>query len=170
MAEQENIRCRDRLEAFLHAEGVPYEILRHRQAYTMSEVAAALHVTGNQVAKVVMVEADGEIIMAVVPAPQRLRLCQLQAVVGAKTVRLARESGFEVLFPDCAAGAMPPFGFLYQLPVYLDRALAKEETIVLRMGTYRHALRMAMSDYRRLVNPVVADLTGEAFYAERPAA
>jgi Ala-tRNA(Pro) deacylase len=170
MTEETTLTCRERLESYLREAGVPFEVLRHRQAYTMPEVAAALHVSGHQVAKVVIVEADGKIAMLVLPSPERLRLPQVRQLLGAKNIQLARESEFAVLFPDCATGAMPPFGHLYDIPVYVDHALAEQDEIVFRVGTHRHTMRMAYADYARLAKPVVADLTGQEEQAHRPAA
>jgi Ala-tRNA(Pro) deacylase len=166
----ERIRCRERLADVLRAEGVAFELLRHRQAYTTSQVAAVLHVSGNQVAKTVIVEIDDEMAMAVLAALQRVRLPQLQAALRAKSVKLARASDFQMLFPDCAIGAMPIFGVFYLMPVYLDAAFALHETVIFRAGSYRHAMRMSMADYKRVAAPILVDLTGDEYQTLRSAA
>ena len=152
------MECRERLEQYLRENGVPFEVMAHRQAYTMPEVAAALHVSGKQVAKVVMVEADGKMVMLVIPSPYRLNFAQVRAVTGAKKVRLAKEQEFADLFPDCATGAMPPFGNLYGVPVYVDRALAEQADIVFRVGTHRHTMIVAYTDFARLAQPTMGEL------------
>ena len=151
------MECRQRLEQYLRENNVPFEVMAHRQAYTMPEVAAALHVPGKQVAKVVVVKVDGEIVLLVMPSPRRLSLAKVRASLGAKKASLAREEDFAHLFPDCATGAMPPFGNLYDVPVYLDRTLAEEANIVFRVGTHRHTMRVAYADFARLVQPTVGD-------------
>jgi Ala-tRNA(Pro) deacylase len=149
--------CKERIEAFMREKNVAFEVLTHPDAYTMQEVAAALHVSGRQVAKVVMVKADGEAVMLVVPAPFRLNLDKVKAMLGVKKVSLARESEFTALFPDCLPGAMPPFGHLYGLPVYVEEALAEQKDIVFRVGTHRHTIKLAYADYARLAAPTVAE-------------
>jgi Ala-tRNA(Pro) deacylase len=62
------------------------------------------------------------------------------------------------VFPDCETGAMPPFGNLYGLPVYVDRHLARERELVFQAGNHREAVRVEYSDFERLVHPTVADL------------
>lgn len=149
------MNCRERLEQYFRENGVGYEALQHPQAYTMSEVAAALHVSGKQVAKVVMVKADGKPAMLVVASPYRLDFAKARDLLGAKEVVLAREEEFADLFPDCATGAMPPFGNLYGVPVYVDEALAAQKEMVFRVGSHNEAMRLAYQDFARLVQPQV---------------
>ena len=149
------MECRERLEQYLRENGVPFEVMTHRRAYTMPEVAAALHVRGKQVAKSVMVKADGRMVLLVIPAPYRLNLAKVRALLGAKKASLAKEEDFADLFPDCATGAMPPFGNLYGVPVYVDRVLAEEGSLVFRAGTHRHSMKVASADFARLVQPTV---------------
>ncbi|MGQ9457002.1 MAG: aminoacyl-tRNA deacylase [Anaerolineae bacterium] len=149
------MNCRERLEQYFRENGVGYEVLQHPQAYTMSEVAAALHVSGKQVAKVVMVKADGKPTMLVVASPYRLDFAKVRDLLGAKEVVLAREEEFADLFPDCATGAMPPFGNLYGVPVYVDEALAAQKEMVFRVGSHNEAMRVAYQDFARLVQPQV---------------
>ncbi len=149
--------CKERLEQYLRDNGVGFEVMTHGQAFTMQEVAAALHVPGHQVAKVVMVVADGQLKMLVLPAPFRLSFPRVRELVGAKNVRLAQEEEFADLFPDCALGAMPPFGNLYDLPVYVDELLSEAEDIIFRIGTHRHTMRIPYSDFYRLCQPAVGE-------------
>jgi Ala-tRNA(Pro) deacylase len=135
--------------------------MTHSQAFTMQEVAAALRVPGRQVAKVVMVRSNGEMAMLVLPAPYRLDFAKVRAVLGAKKVTLAEEEDFADLFPDCDTGAMPPFGNLYDVPTYVDQALAGEEDIVFRIGTHRETMKVAYADYARLAQPTVGEFARE---------
>jgi len=151
------MKCRERMEQYLRENGVGFEVMVHSQAFTMQEVAAALHVPGNQVAKVVIVCADDEKAMLVLPAPYRLNIEKARALLGVKKARLAKEDEFADLFPDCATGAMPPFGNLYDVPVYVDQALAEESDIVFRIGTHRESMKVAYADFARLVQPTVGD-------------
>jgi Ala-tRNA(Pro) deacylase len=149
------MKCRERMEQYLRENGVAFEVMTHSEVFTMQEVAAALHVPGNQVAKVVMVKADGGMVMLVVPAPYRLDFGKVGVLLGAKKVSLAKEEDFAGLFPDCETGAMPPFGNLYDVPVYADKALGEEEHIVYRIGTHRETIKMSYADFARLAQPRV---------------
>jgi Ala-tRNA(Pro) deacylase len=151
------MNCKERMEAYLNENGVPYEVRRHPTAYTMPEVAAALHESGKHVAKVVMVKAGEQMAMCVVPSPYHVNLAQVRKLLGAGKAQLADEHEFSALFPDCAPGAMPPFGNLYDLPVYVDRALTEQETMVFRIGTHQHSMKVAYSDFARLAEPTVGE-------------
>lgn len=151
------MKCRERMEQYLRENGVGFEVKTHSQAFTMQEVAAALHVPGRQVAKVVMVTADGNLVMLVLAAPDRLDFAKVRGMLAARRVSLAEEQEFAGVFPDCETGAMPPFGNQYELATYVDQALAQEGDIVFRIGTHRETLKVAYADYARLAKPMVAD-------------
>ncbi len=149
--------CRRRLEHWFRDERVTYELKQHPEAFTAQQVAATEHVSGYWVAKVVMAVSDGMLVMLVLPAPFRVDLVRLKEALGAGVVRLAREDEFANLFPDCEVGAMPPFGNLYGVPVYVDAALAKDPFVVFNAGSHRETLTIAYADFERLAHPQVAD-------------
>lgn len=150
---------------YLSGERVAFEVSHHPPRYTAQEVAQVEHIPGRLVAKVVMVVADGGPVMAVVPATARVSLPLLRDVLGAREVRLAQESEFDHVFPDCEVGAMPPLGNLYGVPVYGDAALTKAPVIFFNAGTHEDVISISYADFARLVHPRVA-----TFAAEREAA
>ena len=145
-----------RLIDFLNRSKVRYEVLHHPEAFTAQELAAIEHVKGRSHAKVVMVKAEGEVLMAVLPADHRVDLEKLDKATGRKTA-LATEAEFKALFPDCAVGTMPPFGELYGVPAYLDTSLTDAERIVFEAGTHSDAIRMRYADYARVAKSTIAD-------------
>jgi len=147
--------CKDRLENYLRENAVSFEVQYHPRVITAQEVAATEHVPGKMLAKTVMVLADGEMVMLALPAPYRVDLEKTGEFLGAKEVRLAEEKEFENEFPDCEVGAMPPFGNLYDLPVYADESLADDETIFFRAGTHTDTISVRYADFHRLVQPTV---------------
>jgi Ala-tRNA(Pro) deacylase len=149
--------CKDKLLAYLKGNNVPFESIKHHTAFTAQEVAAAQNVPGKQVAKVVIVMAGGTMDMLVMPASYRIDFRRLNAALGGKEARLAEEREFGNLFPDCETGAMPPFGNLYNVPVYVDRSLTEDEEIVFNAGTHTETLKVRYADYARLAKPIVAD-------------
>jgi Ala-tRNA(Pro) deacylase len=146
------------VRAFLDKEGVAYEVVAHERAFTAQGVAAALHVSGWTLAKPVILKTkDGRLVMAVITGAQSVDLKATGGIVGSE-VELAKEGEFAPGFPGCEAGAEPPFGNLYGLPVYVDEALRKDPEIVFNGGTHTEAIRMKYADYERLVRPVVGRL------------
>ena len=151
--------CVDRLKQYLTDQHVYFEVQEHRQVYTMQEVAASLHEKGEHVAKVFIATVDGKPVMLVLPAPAQVDLDKVRMLLKAKEARRAREFEFAQLFADCDVGAMPPFGNIYQVPVYIDRALVDEPYIVFQAGTHHTTVKIAMSDYQRLASPIIADFS-----------
>jgi Ala-tRNA(Pro) deacylase len=151
--------CKERLEEYLQGQGVGFQSMRHPEVYTAQEVAAAQHISGHQLAKVVMVRADDEMAMLVLPASCRVDFGKLRTFLGVKKARLATEVEFGDIFSDCEIGAMPPFGNLYELPVYVDRALAEVSEIVFKVGTHRDSMKIRYSDFERLAGPKVGDFS-----------
>jgi Ala-tRNA(Pro) deacylase len=149
--------CKERLEAYLRGQRVPFEVQRHRIAYSAQDVATIEHIPNELVAKVVLVFADGVLTMLVLPASHRVDLAHIAPAIGAKEVYLAGERELAAAFPDCEVGAMPPFGNLYGIRVYVDRLLTNDERIVVQAGTHTDTISMAYADYARLVQPHVAD-------------
>ena len=147
-----------KLREFLDRNKVIYEVASHRQAFTAQEVAQAQHTPGRELAKVVMLRSGAEFIMAVLPAPYRIDLGLAKTALGKADLQLASEQEFAGLFPKCEAGAMPPFGNLYNLSVYVDRSLTRDEEIVFNAGTHTQTVKMKYADFARLVQPKVVSI------------
>lgn len=147
----------NKLRAFLDSRGVKYVSIRHSPAFTAPEVAASAHVKGRDFAKTVIVMIEGAMAMVVLPASRRIVIHDLREMLGTEHVRLATEAEFKGLFPDCDVGAMPPFGNLYGLPVYVASSLAMESEIAFNAGTHTEIIQMAYDDFEDLVKPEVID-------------
>lgn len=141
----------------LNESKVRYEILHHPEAVTAQRIAQAEHVKGRHHAKVVMIKSGEQRLMAVLPADHQIDLEKVGKVIG-KTALLDSEKEFKSLFPDCAIGAMPPFGNLYGLPTYVDKSLAAQDYIVFEAGTHSDAIKLSYRDYEKIVKPQVEDL------------
>ena len=152
------MNCKQRLEDYLRENEVPFQGQHHARAITAQEVAATEHVPGKMFAKTVMVTADTEQpIMLVLPAPYHVNPEKAAAALGAREVLLAEEERFADIFFDCEVGAMPPFGNLYDVPLYVDKTLAEDETIVFRAGTHTDTMSVSYADFERLVEPTIAE-------------
>jgi Ala-tRNA(Pro) deacylase len=150
-----------KLQEFLDSKGIRYSHTVHPLAYTAREVAHAEHVPPQELAKVVIVVANGEYRMAVLPASRLVDFPEVRAVLEAPGARLATEEELALLFPDCELGAMPPFGNLYHMKVLVDASLLADENIVFNAGTHRDVIHMRLDDYRRIVKPEIVSLGRE---------
>jgi Ala-tRNA(Pro) deacylase len=145
------------LKEYLDREHVHYEVLSHPEAFRAVAIAQTLHTPEKEMAKVVIVKVDEQFVMTVLPASSQVDLHRLKDVFMTNHVRLATEEEFKDLFPDCELGAMPPFGTLYGLPVFVDHLLTEDDTIVFQAGTHSEAIRMRYMDFAALVFPVVEE-------------
>lgn len=146
-----------KLKEFLDSQGIRYVTIQHSPAFTAKEIAASAHIPGKQLAKTVMVRIKGTMAMAVLPASDTIDFHLLREVCGAERVELATEREFKDMFPECEVGAMPPFGNLYGMDVFVAGTLAEDEEIAFNAGTHRELIKIAYADFARLVKPVVAE-------------
>lgn len=144
-----------RLKEYLDREGVRYVTIVHSPAFTAQEVAAMAHIPGKNLAKTVVVKIDGKMALAVVPASYAVDFDMLQGAIGAGNVELARESEFKGQFPDCELGAMPPFGNLYDMEVFVSRSLAEDDDIAFNACSHHELIKLPYREFERLVQPHV---------------
>jgi Ala-tRNA(Pro) deacylase len=150
-----------KLQKFLEINQAPFKHTVHPLAYTAREVASAEHLPARDVAKVVIVSSGSGYQMVVVPANRGVDLSELRTSLGMSHARLATEEEIGRLFPDCDLGAMPPFGNLYDMPVYVDSSLALDEWIAFNAGSHTDVVHMRFKDFKWLVNPLILPLARE---------
>ncbi len=148
----------EKLKKFLDENGIKYLSIKHSLAYTAQEIAASAHIHGKELAKTVILKIDGEMAMAVLPANFRINLKLLSKATGGKKVELADEQEFAERFPGCAPGAMPPFGNLYGMQVWVEPTLSEDEEIAFNAGSHTELIRLAYKDFERLVKPRIVKL------------
>lgn len=146
-----------RLKACLEENRITYESIHHSRDFTAQETAAHTHTRGKEFAKTVVLIVDGRFALAVLPAHFRVSLPKLKATLRAQEIRLASEDEIEKVCPDCEAGAVPPFGNLYDMPIYVSPIIARDEKITFNAGTHEDAVRMRYEDFERLAKPQVFD-------------
>ena len=147
----------ERLEDVLKKNNIQYKTVAHQEAYTAQEIAAAIHVPGKELAKVVMVKAKDRFVMTVMPASWRVDFKKLKEALNEKDLRLATEEEFKAMFPDCEPGAEPPFGNLYHIDTFVDKSLAEDEHIFFNAGNHYETVEMLYRDYANIVKPRVAE-------------
>lgn len=145
----------NKLTELLDSQNIKYTIITHSVAYTAQGIAALTHIPGQELAKTVIVNMDDALAMAVLPALCQVDLAALRAATGAKSVTLAREADFMHRFPGCETGAMPPFGNLYGMQVFVEESLTKDKEIAFNAGSHRELMRLAYEDFARVVKPKV---------------
>ena len=148
-----------KVKEFLDKHHINYVSLAHSPAFTSQEIAAAAHVSGKKMAKIVVIKMDGKLAMVVIPANHHLDFSNMKHASGAKTVDLASESEFKEKFTGCEVGAMPPFGDMFDnMPVFLSEALSHEDTLLFNAGSHSELLQVSASDYKKVAHPTVVEI------------
>src|SRR5256884_4733966 len=142
-----------KLKEYLDSQKIKYVTISHSPAYTAMEVAQSTHIRGRELAKTVMIKLDGSMEMAVLPSTRNVDLNLLRESVGAEEAMLATEAEFKSLFPECETGAMPPFGNLYGMDVYVSPKLAEDDQIAFNAGSHTEVMKLPSKQFDRLVKP-----------------
>jgi Ala-tRNA(Pro) deacylase len=148
-----------KLKEFLDDNKIKYISIIHSSAYTAQEIAASAHIPGKELAKIVILKVDGKMTMAVLPASYKVDFDIFKEATGASSIRLADEHEFVDKFPGCEPGAMPPFGNLYGVDVYVAKSLSEDEEIAFNAGTHTELIKMSYKDFERLVKPKVIEFS-----------
>ena len=147
-----------KLKRLLDEHNIKYISINHSPAYTARETAASTFIPRNEFAKAVIVDLDGEEVMAVVPASRHVDVDALAALAAGSSARLATEEEFQARFPDCEIGAMPPFGSLYGMRVYVDKMVTEIDDLCFNAGTHDQILRMDCGDYLVIEKPFIGEI------------
>lgn len=148
-----------KLKEFLNSNNIKYISISHSSAFTAQEIAASAHIPGKELAKTVIIKIDGKMAMAVLPASYKVDFGILKEVIGTANIRLAEEFEFVDKFPGCEPGAMPPFGNLYGMDVYVAKSLSDDEEIAFNAGTHTELIKLSYKDFERLVKPKVIEFS-----------
>lgn len=149
----------NRIKNYLDIEDVSYNIINHRPTFTAQETAEITETPTRNFAKTVIVRSHDKMIMFVLPACCKLNFKLLRKVVRRGDIRLAQESEFEYLFPDCETGAMPPLGNIYGLDVFVDETLTHDDNIVFNSGSHEELIELLYRDFARIVRPHVCHVS-----------
>ncbi|WP_421919212.1 aminoacyl-tRNA deacylase [Marinifilum sp.] len=152
-----------KLKQYLDERQIKYVTIRHSSAYTAQQIAASAHVPGKMLAKTVMIKVDGRMAMAVLPASYLIDFDLLKQMLACKKVELAHEQEFKDIFPQCEVGAMPPFGNIYNLEVYVSESLVEDDDIVFSAGTHTELIMLSYEDFHNCVEPVVLKFTHKCY-------
>jgi Ala-tRNA(Pro) deacylase len=129
---------------------VTYDVLTHDPTMSSTRTAQACHVSGDRLAKAIVLRHDGRYLLAVLPATHHVRLADLKTQIG-DDVDLADEDEIKRLFPDCAPGAVPPIGEAYELDVIIDDSIQAQPDVYLEGGDHTTLVHMDQAQFARLM-------------------
>jgi Ala-tRNA(Pro) deacylase len=143
---------------FLNQRHVWCEVIPHHETFSAQRLAQELHVPGREVAKTVLLTANGgyEHFVAVLPANKDVDLKKAANLLGNAQVRLAREEEIAEHCPDCETGVLPPFGSQYDMKTIVDESLTNDDEIVFEGNSHHEAIRMKFRDFQHIEEPTIA--------------
>lgn len=137
------------LQRYLVAENIQYDVIPHEPTMSSTRTAEACRISGDHLAKGIVLRRDGGYILAVLPASHHIRLSDLANQLGDK-VEMAKEGEIERLFPDCAHGAVPAVGLCYGLPLVVDESIEAQPEIYMEAGDHQTLLHMSHAQFAHL--------------------
>lgn len=149
------------IQEFLGQNNVAFDVLEHCETYDAQRMARAVHVSGHQVAKTVLLRVGeaADYVVVVLPASHNIDFDKAREALGVKRVELATEVEMSQRCPDCEMGALPPFGSQYEMTTIVDESLTKDDKIVFEGCSHTEAIRMRYVDFARLENPKVVSIS-----------
>jgi Ala-tRNA(Pro) deacylase len=145
----------NKLKTYLDENKIKYVTIHHSKAYTSQEIAASAHIKGKKLAKSVVLKVNGKMALAVLPASYTIDFDLLKESLGAENVRLANEPEFKDKFPECEVGAMPPFGNIFGMEVFVEASLVEDEEIAFNACSHTELMRLEYTDFETLVKPKI---------------
>jgi Ala-tRNA(Pro) deacylase len=139
-----------KLEHYLASQQIAYDVIPHAQTPSSSRTAEACHISGDCLAKGVVLRDRGGYLLAVLPASHSIRLADLQEQLG-PDIELAREPEVGKLFGDCDRGAVPPIGACYGLDMIVDESLVAQPEVYFEAGDHATLVHMDQAQFRKLV-------------------
>ncbi len=140
----------ERLKFYLHKHRVEFDLIPHPHTHSSTETAETAHVSGDCLAKAVVVKNRGQYTMVVVPSSQHVDLELLRKQLD-HDVELATEAELGTLFPDCDMGAIPPIGAAYDMETVWDCRLAEQPVVYFEAGDHEELVRVSATQFSDLV-------------------
>lgn len=151
-----------KLVKYLDKTGVNHEILEHKTVYTAIDAARTMEKKMEQIAKTLLVKADKDYYIAVLPADNNLDFkkfsqCLIKAGRPAKVIKIPGEKIMENAL-KIKAGALTAFGTLHKLGVVAEKNLAKAKKAVFSTGSFNHSVEMAFNDFVKMENAILGSI------------
>jgi Ala-tRNA(Pro) deacylase len=129
---------------------VTYDVITHEPTMSSTRTAQACHISGDCLAKAVVLRHNGGYVLAVLPASHHIQLSDLKSQIG-DDLELADEKDIRRLFPDCALGAVPAVGECYELDVIVDDSIEDQPDVYLEAGDHATLVHMNRAQFARLM-------------------
>jgi Cys-tRNA(Pro)/Cys-tRNA(Cys) deacylase len=146
-----------KFKKYLEKAGIKHNILEHKTVYTAFDAAATMRKKLSEIAKTLLVAADKNYYLVILPADHNLDFKKLAKLIGVKAkkeikaVKIPNEKIMEKLL-KVKAGALSSFGGFHNLPVLVEKNLAKAKKAVFSSGSFNHSIEAMVNDFVKLEN------------------
>jgi len=140
---------------FLKKNKIKYEPIEHQTVYTAYDKAATLKVPQKIIGKTLVVKLDKSPALVLISANKNLDKQKLKKVAKAKAFDFLKEAWMKKNLEGVKIGAIPPFGNLWRLPTFIDKALLREQKIILNSGDYNFSIKISPANLKRLMPNLV---------------
>jgi Ala-tRNA(Pro) deacylase len=145
---------------YLDSNKIKYETIEHKTVFTAYDKAATLRIKPNVIGKTLVLKADSNLIMVLVPGNKNLDLVKIKKAVNdfngkngrkpVKKVDFISETVIKNKFKGIKLGAIPPFGDIWELPLFADKGLMKEKSIFISAGIYEASFKVSPKIFKNL--------------------
>lgn len=141
------------LEKLLKESKTKYKIIEHKVVYTAHDAAQTTKKKLGEIAKVVLIKADRDLVLVIVPAGKYVDLKGIKKALKAKKIAMAKEKDI-TKYLKTKIGLLHPFGNLYKIKTALDKGVAKSKKIIASAGSYTESIEISLKDFIKLVEPI----------------
>lgn len=140
----------NRVSKYLAEQDADFDIVSHPHTSTSMETAQVAHVSGNRLAKSVVLGDERGYLLAVLPASCRVDLGELHRQTN-RSLGLVTEYELGALFEDCEPGAVPPFGNVYEMDTIVDESLVEQSDIYFEAGDHECLVHVSAETFEYLL-------------------
>lgn len=148
----------DRVRAALRAAGLTIEVQEFgKSTRTAEDAAAAVGTTVGQIVKSLVFVGGDRPVLTLVSGSNQLDMTKLATLTGTPIGKA--DANFVRAATSYSIGGVPPIGFPFPIPTYVDRDLLKYNEVWAAAGTPRHVFKIAPSELVRITGGIVADVS-----------
>ena len=136
-------------QRYLATKNVLYDIVAHQPTKSSMRTAEACRISGDRVAKAVVLRDEYGYVLAILPASHHIRFSALKSQLG-EDVELASEYEAAELFQDCTRGALPAVGECYGLDMIVDDSIEKQPEVYFEAGDHGTLIHMSHGQFAAL--------------------
>lgn len=148
----------DQIVTDLEKKHIEFEVTEHEPVKTSEEAAKIRGVDLSTGAKALVMYADDKPIMIVVAGNRKIDMKVFKTAYTIRDLRMATPDEVEKI-TGVQIGAVPPFGHIFGISLYMDESLRTNEVIFFNPGLHQKTIGMKESEYEKASQPIVGNFS-----------